>query len=213
MEHCPHQLWHRAAIFSALTAAEMLRLVTFRMSTWEFSSSSPTLGTLPHVSVTFRLYARGTTWDVPHQEMCVCWGPGSKWNPKPVLLLPDYHCNTFMGIFVLCFWLTLLNSWYGRLCSNSSSGTTKWIVIEFCEILREIVEPFWFRSKSDIHNAHIARRPVHIAARKCTVHRFTHHPTRQSKKRSYKDLLIVSLGTRSLDCLHRAPERGVGLLF
>lgn len=40
----------------------------------EFSSSSPTSGTLPHASVTFRLYALGTTWHVPHQEMCICLG-------------------------------------------------------------------------------------------------------------------------------------------
>jgi hypothetical protein len=103
MEHCPHHLWHRTAIFSALAADEVFRLVTFRMFTWEFSSSFPTPGTLPHVSATFRLYALETTLHVPHQERCVSWGPDSMWNPKLFFLLPDYHCYTFMGIFVLCF--------------------------------------------------------------------------------------------------------------
>jgi hypothetical protein len=36
---------------------------------------------------------------------------------------------------------------------------------------------------------------------------------RANQKKSYKDLLIVPLGTRILDCLQTAPERGVGLLF
>ena len=34
----------------------------------------------------------------------------------------------------------------------------------------------------------------------------------QTKKKSYNDLIVPS-GTRSLDCLQTAPERGVGSLF
>jgi len=103
MEHCPHLLWHRAAIFSALSAAEVFRIVTFRMSTWEFSNSFPTPGTLLHVSVTFRLYALGAIWHVPHQEMRVFLGVGLQMESdtsSPASRLPlQYIYGHFCAVF------------------------------------------------------------------------------------------------------------------
>jgi hypothetical protein len=101
---------------------------------------------------------------------------------------------------------------YGLLYSSSSSGTTEWMSWNFAKFGEKLLIHFGLGSNLT-YLMHILPEDLYTMLRANALYIGVFVIPRTNQKRSYKDLLIVPLGTRYLDCFQTALERGVGLCF